>query len=178
MSEVGCWSTWIRQSTWLIATKRPYWSINRPSGGTTAKIGKGPVGARFPTMQLRLMKEIIPDILDEALQLAIHRGDIAVNVIMVHQWHPAVMRRQWHPAVVRRQWHPAVLRCLSTARSHYYHCPHPTEVTSSLLLLSPSYGDYIITITSAPILWRLHHHYYHCKLFWTMLYNWQFTEQT
>ena len=43
---------------------------------------------------------------------------------------------------------------------HYYHCPHPKEITSSLLPLSPSYGGYIITITTVPILWRLHHHYY------------------
>ena len=28
--------------------------------------------------------------------------------------------------------------------------------------VSPSYGDYIITITTVSILWRLHHHYYHC----------------
>ena len=47
VSELGCWSPWIWQSTWPVATKRPCWSINHPTGGITAKIGKGPVGARF-----------------------------------------------------------------------------------------------------------------------------------
>ena len=76
VSEVGCWSPWIRQSTWPIATKGPCWSINCPTGGT-AKIGKDQLvqGLLSSTVQLRLMKEIIPDILDEALQLAIHSNE-------------------------------------------------------------------------------------------------------
>ena len=82
---------WIWRSTQPITTKRPRWSINRSTGGTTAKIGKNQLVQDLlsSTVQLRLMKEII---LDEALQLAIHRGDIAMSVIIVHQCHPAVMR--------------------------------------------------------------------------------------
>ena len=87
MSEVECWSPWIQQSTWPIATKRPCWSINRPTGGTTANIGRDQLvqGLLSSTVQLKLMKEITPD--------------MKMSVIMV------------------RQWHPAVLRSLSTARS-------------------------------------------------------------
>ena len=43
------------------------------------------------TAQLRLMKEMT-DILNEALQLAILIGYVAISIIMVRRWHPVVLR--------------------------------------------------------------------------------------
>lgn len=104
VSEVGYWNPWIRQTTWPIATKVPCWPINHPTGGTTAEIGKGPVGARFALFHCTAETHERNYSRHSGQSSTIGNSqleDIAMSVIMVRQWHPAVLRRQWHPAVLR-----------------------------------------------------------------------------